>query len=82
MLFLIDDDIYYPNDILERSLKAFVQHPHCVVCSYGSHIIADSKSLCATYDLWKSEYSNSEADNLFLALVEALCLYHPLYSRI
>ena len=65
MLFLIDDDIYYPNDILERSLKAFVQHPHCVVCSYGSHIIADSKSLCATYDLWKSEYSNSEADNLF-----------------
>lgn len=65
LLFLIDDDIYYPNDILERSLRAFVKHPHSVVCSYGSHIIADRKKQKASYDLWKSEYSNSEADNLF-----------------
>jgi len=65
MLFLIDDDIYYPNDILERSLRAFRQHPHSVICSYGSHIIADSKNQNANYDLWKSEYSNSEADDLF-----------------
>lgn len=37
-VFLRDDDIYYPTDILERALKIREKHPEVFIYNYGSHI--------------------------------------------
>lgn len=65
LVFLIDDDIYYRPDILERSLKAREQHPGSVICNYGSHIGYNEDGSLKPYNRWKSAEGYSDADDLF-----------------
>lgn len=65
LVFLIDDDIYYRPDILERSLKAREQHPGSVICNYGSHIQFNKDGSLKPYNRWKSAEGYSDADDLF-----------------
>lgn len=65
LVFLIDDDSYYPTDILERSLKARETHPGAVICNYGSHIGYNEDGSLKPYNTWKAVDGYSFADDLF-----------------
>lgn len=65
LVFLIDDDIYYRPDILERSLKAREKHPDAVICNYGSHIGYNEDGSLKPYNEWKTVDGFSDADDLF-----------------
>lgn len=65
LIFLIDDDIYYPIDILERTLKARKEYPDSVICNYGSHIRYNPDGSLKPYNLWEPENGQSDANDLF-----------------
>lgn len=65
LIFLIDDDIYYPTDILERSVKAHKEHPDCVICNYGYHIGKNTEGSLKPYNTWEHEHSMSISEDLF-----------------
>ena len=65
LIFLIDDDIYYPTDILERSYLSYLQHPNCVICNYGYRIVSDSAGRHKSYAEWKLINYGAEGKNLF-----------------
>lgn len=65
LLFLIDDDIYYSTDILERTMKAHQEHPEAIICNYGYHIKYNEKGEMMPYNSWAKEYGYSTDDDLF-----------------
>ena len=65
MIFLIDDDIYYARDIIERSYNALLNNPNCVVCNYGYRISNDAKGKRMPYNKWKHVYTGACGDDLF-----------------
>lgn len=52
LLFLIDDDIYYPTHIIERSLAEYEKHPQSVICNYGCQIAFDNTGKHLSYNMW------------------------------
>ena len=52
LVFLIDDDIFYPIDILERSYQAYNNNPDKVICNYGYQITHDEKGMHNSYLEW------------------------------
>lgn len=65
LIFLIDDDIYYPSDILERSLFLRYKNTGAVIANYGRHIRYNEDGSLKTYNSWPTESRYSEADDLF-----------------
>lgn len=64
LVFLIDDDIYYPTDIIERSIKEYSKGESSVVCNYG-YLIKTEDGKVAPYKEWKRINNYSTASNLF-----------------
>ena len=62
LIFLIDDDIYYPTDILEKSLNEYLKNPNTVVCNYGTQIQFDNVCRHKSYSHW---ISNRGSTNIF-----------------
>ncbi len=65
LVFLIDDDIYYPTDILERTMETHQNHPEAVICNYGYHMRYNDKGELVPYNEWPIEHSYSMDDDLF-----------------
>lgn len=65
LIFLIDDDIYYPTDILERTMTAHKKHPEAIICNYGYHIRYNENGELMPYNSWPKEYEYSTGDDLF-----------------
>ncbi len=65
LIFLIDDDIYYPTDMLERTMKAHKEHPEAIICNYGYHIRYKEKGELMPYNSWPKEYGYSTDEDLF-----------------
>lgn len=55
-IFLIDDDIYYPTDLIEHTWKAHLLYPNRVICNYGFKIGNDSNGELMPYKKWKRTY--------------------------
>lgn len=65
-VFLIDDDLFYPTDTIEKVLKASIEHPGSIVCRFGS-IMKYSNGEPKPYNSWWDELVDSTSDpNLFL----------------
>lgn len=64
-LLLIDDDIFYPLDMIERLLKAYQNNPQAVICQYGYIMKFDENGLLLPYRSWKQLTINSKDKNLF-----------------
>lgn len=62
LIFLIDDDLYYSPDILERSCKALVEHPKTVICNYGTKMTYKGGKL-QSHDSWLPV--NRQTKNVF-----------------
>lgn len=65
LIFLIDDDIYYPTDILERTMKAHKDYPEAIICNYGYHKSYKENGEMMPYNSWPKEYAFSISDDLF-----------------
>lgn len=65
LIFLIDDDIYYPTDILENVYKAYLLHPKAIVCNYGYLVKFDKLGRIQPYIQWKLMTKASSEDQLF-----------------
>lgn len=55
-IFLIDDDIYYPSNLIENTWKAHEKAPDAVICNFGSEIKYDKDSNPLLYNQWESTY--------------------------
>ena len=65
LIFLIDDDIYYDTQILERTVKAHEENPEAVICNYGYHVTYDSNNNLKPYNKWTHECYYSNSSDLF-----------------
>lgn len=65
LLLLIDDDIFYPLEMIERLLKAYQNNPQAVICKYGYIMKFDENGLLLPYRYWKQLTINSKDKNLF-----------------
>lgn len=64
-VFLIDDDIYYPSTLLERTWKAHINYPANVICNYGYHIGYKKDGSLSDYNSWVPIYRESNDEDLF-----------------
>ena len=64
-IFLIDDDIYYPTDLLERTLKAHLDNPQSVICNYGVRVRWDENGKLMPYRKWPRLYRRTDKDVFF-----------------
>lgn len=64
LVFLIDDDIYYPTDIIEKSMKEYLKGESAVVSNYGFQIKYDNLKILP-YKKWKRMVNYSTSPNLF-----------------
>ncbi len=65
LIFLIDDDIYYDTDIVNRSVREYRNYnDKCVICNYGYQIKFD-KNGCLPYSQWKAINKKTVGKNLF-----------------
>lgn len=65
LVFLIDDDIYYPTSLLEKVWSAHLTHPDSVICNYGYHMRYDECGKIKSYKEWTVCCEESDEDNLF-----------------
>ena len=65
LVLLIDDDIYYASDLLERTMMAHEENPHAVICNYGYLMTYQADGKLNPYRKWKHNYSNSTSSQLF-----------------
>jgi len=64
LVFLIDDDLYYPTDIIEKSIKEYLKGESSVVCNYGFQIRFENGKILP-YRKWKRMVHYSTSPNLF-----------------
>lgn len=63
-VLLIDDDIYYPTDMIERMLGNFSIGKN-IVCQYGTLILRNPDGSMAPYDTWHEEKDCFGGKNFF-----------------
>lgn len=64
-VFLIDDDIFYPSDILKRSYNTFIKNKKSVVCNYARKIPYDNDGSHRPYFMWENQYEGASGDAFF-----------------
>ncbi|MGA4718495.1 glycosyltransferase family A protein [Fictibacillus nanhaiensis] len=77
IIVTVDDDIFYPEDMIETLLNKHQKYPDCVVC-YRAHRITISKGRIKKYREW--DYSSRNIlgpDNLLMATGCGGVLYPP-----
>lgn len=65
LILLIDDDIYYPTDMIERLYISYINNPNSVVCQYGYFMKFDDGGNILPYKEWKFVDKNSSDPHLF-----------------
>lgn len=65
LVLLVDDDIYYPTDMLGRLIAAHNNNPEAVICQYGYEMAYDADGSIRPYNTWKKVYKESVSPNLF-----------------
>lgn len=66
LIFLIDDDLYYPSDILERTYKKYQDDLNCIVGNYGYEITFDNLGNHRTYSEWNPISGSYSGLNSFI----------------
>lgn len=63
-ILIVDDDLYYPTDMIERMLEEADKHPDFVICRYGS-IAHFKEGEILPYKKWWYEVSDPCTDQNF-----------------
>lgn len=64
ILLLIDDDIYYPTDMIERMYHQYIKG-NDIVCQYGSLIQRNEDGSLKPYTKWKPIFKHSDSEDFF-----------------
>lgn len=64
-ILLLDDDIYYPTDLIEKTWESHLTHPDAVICNYGFHIKYEKDRSLKPYNQWERVYSYSCSNTIF-----------------
>ena len=64
LVLLVDDDIYYPTDMIERMLKER-KRTGGVVCQYGFLMQYNSNGTIKPYTEWVKYFDHAESDSFF-----------------
>lgn len=64
-IVLIDDDLFYPTDMLEKMSNASDEHPDSVICRYGSIMKFNNGTLLPYNAWWYEIVSESDDPNFF-----------------
>lgn len=51
IVITVDDDIYYPEDLIENMIKVHKDYKHCVIC-YAAHEITFKNNKIQKYSAW------------------------------
>lgn len=66
LIFLIDDDIIYPTNIIEESLRAYKNaDSNAVIANYGNEMTFDKDDVLLPYIKWRPMYEASSSRYLF-----------------
>lgn len=76
LVILVDDDIYYPLNMVESLLKTYINNTQSVICKYGSEILYDQDNIIRKYVEWKILQESSNSQNFFLGTGGG-SLFHP-----
>ena len=50
----VDDDIFYPEDMLEIMIEEYHRHNNCIICNWAHKITITNDWMIAPYDEWLS----------------------------
>ncbi len=83
LILLIDDDIYYPTDMLDNLMRHYEESTASIVCQYGYLINYDENSRIKPYREWEFLGRASYSDRLFFGsgggtLLKPSSLYNDL----
>lgn len=62
-IFIIDDDIFYPTDMVETMLDAHNHYPDRIICRYAKSITYEDDGNLASIYSWKHIYNTSINDS-------------------
>lgn len=65
LIFLVDDDLYYPSDILEKTYNQYLSKPDSIVANYGYTITFYEDGTHKSYSEWKAVRGNYDGPNSF-----------------
>ena len=65
LVFLVDDDLFYPTDILERSFNSFQDNPNAVICNYGYKITYKENGSHNPYSQWVLAHEGANGTSIF-----------------
>ena len=86
LVLLIDDDIYYPTDMIESLYNIHQENPLSVICQYGYFMQYVENNKLAPYKRWKQVDCDSTSSALFLGsgggtLFQPSLLYNDLLNK-
>lgn len=65
-ILLVDDDLYYPTDMISQMLSARDAHPQSVICRYGSIVKYVDGAILPYNEWWDEVQGSSDNPNFFL----------------
>lgn len=86
LVLLIDDDLYYPTDMIETMLKEHRKYPNAVISRYGYIRKYDNNGNLLPYKKWKEISGASANKHLFFGsgggtLIKPSALYKDLTNK-
>lgn len=86
LILLIDDDIYYPTDMIEKLVTVYKENPDMLVCRYGRKIVFGEDGCPIRYNLWENVIKESIDSQLFFGsgggtLFKPSSLYRDLTNK-
>ena len=64
-ILIVDDDLYYPSDMLEIMLKAANNYPDSIICRFGSIMKFNNENILPYNDWWNEISEESNNPNFF-----------------
>jgi hypothetical protein len=77
IIITVDDDIIYPNDMVENLYRAYQETPNAVCCYRLHKMTFDRKGNLNPYDKWEICYNGEELSNITLPTGIGSVLYPP-----
>lgn len=76
LVLLVDDDIYYPLDMVESMLKTYLDNPQKVICRFGYEMKFDQSHRLMNYIKWPLIQEESDSQYILFGTGGG-SLYHP-----
>lgn len=66
IVITVDDDVFYPEYLIEELLKEAKKHPKTVCCTWAHRIVIDNSGNIAPYEQWEHGVTNSNQPEIHI----------------